>query len=235
MRDIEMQSKVRSMTGPALRHRRLQRLRRLVLACSIVATLCLLLWVSLRVADFVMNGSWLAVGVGIGLGALAIDFVTGIVHWGCDRFGDATTPIVGPLLIRAFREHHDDPRAILDHDWIETNGEACFLTMLALIALAIAAPRAESGLEAGAVTFIWAMALLGAPANQAHKWAHMQRAPRIVRFLQHAGLTLRPGNHARHHSAHHDTAYCISTGWMNPLLDRLGLWSRLERSLKGTT
>ena len=29
-----------------------------------------------------------------------------------------------------------------------------------------------------------------------------------------------------------DRAYCVTTGWWNPLLDRLGVFPRLERALK---
>ncbi len=212
-----------------------QALRRAVLASSILATTVLVAWVGSDVARFLFDGAALGVVLGIAIGALVIDFVTGLVHFACDRFGDPTTPVVGPLLIRAFREHHDDPQAIVDHDWIETNGESCFLTMIALAGLALLAPYAHSNLEAAAVTVVWTMAVLGASANQAHKWAHMQKPPAVVGFFQRAGLMLSPEKHARHHHAPHDTAYCITTGWMNPLLDWLGLWSWLERSLKGMT
>jgi ubiquitin-conjugating enzyme E2 variant len=224
------------MTAVSSPHRRpWHALRRTVLAGSVVATICLIFWVGRDVVRFVSQGSWIAVGLSIVLGALAIDFVTGLVHFACDRFGGPTTPVFGPLLIRAFREHHEDPGAIEGHDWIETNGEPCVVTTVALIALAFLAPSAQSSVEIAAVAAVWTMAFFGAYANQAHKWAHMQDPPRVVRFAQRAGLTLSPERHARHHDGPHDTAYCITTGWMNPILDRLGLWTRLERSLKGTT
>ena len=214
---------------------RSQQLRRTVLASSIVLTIILAPWVGLSVARFVAEGWWLPVLIALPLGVAAIDFVTGIVHWACDRFGDASTPVVGPLLIRAFREHHVDPSKMVDHDWIETNGEPCVLTALALAALAVLASEVQSGLSAAAVTLVWTMAIVGAWANQVHKWTHMSRAPRLARFLQRARLALRPDEHACHHRAPYDSGYCISTGWMNPLLDGLGLWSWLERSLRRTT
>ena len=214
---------------------RLQLLRRWVLAATIVLTMILAVWVGVSVARFVTEGWWLAVVISLPLGVAAIDFVTGVVHWACDRFGDAATPVVGPLLIRAFREHHADPTKMVDHDWIETNGEPCVLTGFALVVLAVLAPEVRSGLGAACLTIVWTMAVVGAWANQVHKWAHMGSAPRLARFLQHAGLALRPNEHACHHRAPHDSGYCISTGWMNPPLDRLGLWSWLERSLRRTT
>lgn len=213
----------------------IQRLRRIVQVSAIVVTAFLVCWVAVGIARFLGEGQWLAVVFGVVLGAAVIDVITGVVHWACDRFGDASTPIVGPLLIRAFREHHDDPQSIVEHDLVETNGEPCVITALALISLALIEPQVHSSSAAFAVTAVWTMAVLGASANQAHKWAHMPEAPRLVRLLQRSGLTLSPEKHARHHRGLHDEAYCISTGWMNPLLDRLGIWARLERSLKGTT
>jgi len=214
---------------------RWKQLRRRVLAASIVLTMTLAVWVGMGITRFVAEGWWLWVVLALPLGVAAIDFVTGVVHWACDRFGDATTPIVGPLLISAFREHHIDPERMVDHDWIETNGEPCVLAALALAVLAGWAPHVQSGVVAGSATVHWTMAVMGAWANEVHKWAHMSSAPRLARLLQRTGLALRPNDHACHHQASHDSGYCISTGWINPLLDRLGLWSWLERALRGTT
>lgn len=212
----------------------LQSIRRAVLAASVLTTVILTAWVGLGVGHFMIEGRWLAVLIALPLGLAAIDLLTGVVHWACDRFGDASTPLLGPLLIRAFREHHAHPRQMVEHDWIETNGEPCFLSALALTVLAFVAPGVQSGVGAALVTIVWTMAAFGSWANQVHKWAHMSRAPRWARLLQRAGLALRPNEHACHHQAAHDSGYCISTGWMNPLMDRLGLWSWLERSLRRT-
>ncbi|MFA9412102.1 MAG: fatty acid desaturase CarF family protein [Deltaproteobacteria bacterium] len=212
----------------------LHRTRRAVLAASILASITLTVWVGVSVARFVSDGWWLAVLIALPLGVATIDLLSGVVHWACDRFGDAATPVLGPLLIRAFRDHHVDPKQMVEHDWVETNGEPCFFSTLALVMLACLAPSVQSGLGAAAVTIVWTMAAVGSWANQVHKWAHMSRAPRLARILQRAGLALRPEEHACHHRAPHDSGYCISTGWMNPLLDRIGLWPWLERSLRRT-
>ena len=59
-----------------------------------------------RDALFALAGLW--------LGAWTADLVTGVVHWACDTWGSTRTPVVGGTLIRAFREHHEAPRAMLD-------------------------------------------------------------------------------------------------------------------------
>ncbi|MGB5809692.1 MAG: fatty acid desaturase CarF family protein [Polyangiales bacterium] len=214
---------------------RFQRLGRCVLGASIVLTIASAAWVGVNVVSFIARGWWVGVALAIPVGIATVDLVTGVVHWACDRFGNRNTPVFGALLIRAFREHHVDPTGMVGHDWIETNGEPCVLSAIALAVLAGLASAVQSELGAAAFTLVWTMAVVGAWANQVHKWAHMTDAPGLARVLQRVGLALRPGEHACHHRAPHDSGYCISTGWMNPFLDRLKLWAWLERSLRRPT
>lgn len=58
--------------------------------------------------------------------------------------------------------------------------------------------------------------------------------PSPVRWLQRRGVLLSPEHLAAHHSSPHDRAYCITTGWMNPLLDSINAWERLERLITAT-
>lgn len=49
-----------------------------------------------------------------------------MLHWACDTWGEFSTPIVGPTLIRAFRMHHVDPQDITKHGFVETNASSCY-------------------------------------------------------------------------------------------------------------
>ena len=175
------------------------------------------------------NAGWAAVGALCG--ALAADGLTGLVHWACDTWGDERTRVLGPGLIRSFREHHRDPRAMLRHDWIEVNREPGVAAMLALLLISLPASQHALAGHAAAHAFIVALILYGAAANQLHRWAHADSPPRLVRHLQRSGLILSPARHAVHHQAPYASAYCISTGWLNPTLDAIGFWRRLERAI----
>jgi plasmanylethanolamine desaturase len=172
---------------------------------------------------------------GLWLGAWAADLVTGAVHWACDTWGDERTRWVGAGLIRSFREHHDAPRAMLDHDWIHVNAEPAAAASIAYALLAL--PPAQAWLDAHpfAAAFAWSLIAIGALANQVHQWSHSPAPPRAVQALQRAGLVLSPTRHARHHRLPHTSDYCIAGGWLNPALDAIGFWRTLERAVARVT
>lgn len=189
------------------------------------------LWPALR-----HGGSELALPYAIPLavlaGYLAADFLAGSVHWLADRYFDPTTPVLGPLLIAPFREHHVDSSSITRHDFFEVSGNnslVCIPVVLALFAL----PAPTDFRTAFLALFGLSLTAALVATNQLHGWAHAAHPPRIARILQRMGLILRPEHHARHHSAAHDRAYCVTSGWLNPLLDGLRFFDRLERVIDG--
>jgi ubiquitin-conjugating enzyme E2 variant len=141
-------------------------------------------------------------------GWVIADLLSGLVHWALDRLGDERTPLVGAILIRPFREHHQDPLAMTRHDFVETNG-ASALGASALLGFGLLFPHAG--------IFFTAAGLLA--ANQCHKWAHARSVPAPARAAQRLGLILRPEAHRRHHAAPHDRHFCTASGWMNRPLD----------------
>jgi ubiquitin-conjugating enzyme E2 variant len=166
-------------------------------------------------------------------GLCLADFFSGLVHWAADTYGSPTMPIFGGF-VRTFREHHADQHDITRHDTIETNGDVCIFSSPVHFTFLV---WVESPF--GLCTLFGVF--LGSYMNsQIHKWAHMQRPPVLVRFIQRTRLFLSPTHHAQHHSGVHLTNYCITTGWMNGLLDQVRFfrgveWVLLQLGLKRAT
>jgi plasmanylethanolamine desaturase len=160
-------------------------------------------------------------------GYLLADFMSGVAHWCGDTVGDEHTPIIGKNLITPFRMHHVDPKDITRHDFVETNGNSTIVSVPVVLALLWVMP-AETGLLLYLCVTLAAAAFFVFCTNQFHKWAHADAPPRIVRWLQRTGIILSPQHHAIHHAAPHDKYYCITVGWMNPILTRIRFFRAME-------
>ena len=160
-------------------------------------------------------------------GYLVADFLSGLVHWAGDTIGDQNTPIFGPNFVTPFRYHHVDPKDITRHDFVETNGNNCIVVAPILALLLLITPKTSGW-------FFYLCSVLAFTSwfifctNQFHKWAHEDNPVRWVRMLQRAGLILSPEHHAIHHASPQDKSYCITVGWMNPVLDRIGFFRVCE-------
>lgn len=168
-----------------------------------------------------------------GLAFLFADFASGFVHWFADTWGSVRWPLVGQTLIRSFREHHVDAKAITRHDFVETNGDNCLICLPILLALALSEPTVW---WAGAIHFVFLNVVFWIfLTNQFHKWAHADNLPKWVRVLHRSKLILTPEHHNQHHQFPFCSHYCITSGWMNPLLARLRFFPALESILTALT
>jgi plasmanylethanolamine desaturase len=200
--------------GYARSHRILEIIGLFVSAGLMVATAALA-WRALP-----SGATWLAVLCCFG-GLCLADFASGIVHWSADTYGSPTMPIFGGF-VRTFREHHADQVDITRHDFIETNGDVCiFSSPVHLVVLLLV----EDPFALSCVLGVF----MGSYTNsQIHKWAHLTERPWLIRMAQRTRLVLSPAHHSNHHSGPHLSHYCITTGWMNPVLDRIGFFRKLE-------
>jgi len=183
----------------------------------------------LRIApEIYTRGAWLAILSGVFSGYLLADLLAGSVHWIADRFFERGTPLLGSMLIAPFREHHDDALGITRHDFYEVSGNNALVT-IPVVLLVIALPPATEALSQFLLVLGASTTLFLFLTNQFHSWAHSPSPPRPVRWLHATGLILTPRRHAQHHRGNHDRAYCVTSGWLNPVLDRLQIFTRLER------
>jgi ubiquitin-conjugating enzyme E2 variant len=178
-------------------------------------------------------GGWMNLAL-TGLTAyIACDALSGVVHWAGDTLGNERVWFVGPNFIRPFREHHFDQKAITRHDFVETNGNNCILISaplglsFLLSPSGLLSPSSES-FGFFTATFVAFMAMFTVATNQFHKWAHADHPPAMARLLQRWGLILSPQHHEIHHAIPHDKQYCITIGWMNPILNGLRFFRAAE-------
>lgn len=154
-------------------------------------------------------------------GWLLADFIAGIAHWWEDRVAHESDGFIGQQVVAPNRLHHRRPTAFLDQDFIARN----WTTWLAVAAvsalwLALLGP-----------SIVWAFATLGgAVSSEVHRRAHLpKRNPAVVCIAQEIGIIQSVSHHAGHHRPGSEVRYCPLTNWINPVLDELRFWSRLER------
>jgi ubiquitin-conjugating enzyme E2 variant len=170
---------------------------------------CLALWTLMRAAaGFDLNGALAAIA-----GYALADFLCGAIHWYCDEVAEESWRWIGPAFIRPFRDHHRRPNALVEHDMFELCGNNALVSSVligAAIPCAAIAPHAAICVTALALTVL--------ATNVLHKWAHLEAPSAIVRALQKVGAVLSPTVHRAHHVSL-DRAYCVTSGWTNPILD----------------
>jgi ubiquitin-conjugating enzyme E2 variant len=180
---------------------------------------------------YVYELAWL-IALAIPIGIVGGDFISGVVHWAADTYCSEDTPIVGPSLVKPFRQHHLYPRDICTHNLVETVGNVCILAVPVLaLCLYLLWLLPESSWMAFAAICVALMSAATVATNQFHKWAHSENPPAFARPLQRLRLVLEPSHHELHHTAPFESHYCITNGWLNPLLNRIKFFRRLERAL----
>jgi len=174
-------------------------------------------------------GAWLWLLLPAGL--LASDFTSGLFHWFFDNYGSPKTPVFGPT-IELFRVHHVLPQDICNSNFTFTVGHVCVwavpLVVLQMLPLFFGAPL----LYSASVVFFATANFFLVMTNQFHKWAHQSEPSAWVQWLQAQHLVLNRTHHQVHHTPPFETYYCITTGWLNPLLRRIQFFPRAERLLQ---
>jgi ubiquitin-conjugating enzyme E2 variant len=148
------------------------------------------------------------------------DFVSGLVHWLEDAYARPGMPLFGRIAEENL-QHHARPRAFLAKSWWESSHDLLLLGLMTVLLT----------LTAGIFTgWVLLFVVLTINANQIHKWAHQgpRENPALVTLLQKWQVLQTPREHARHHRGSRDSHYCVITNVLNPVLESVGFWRRME-------
>ncbi len=181
--------------------------------------------------DDVGEMAWMPIGAMVAFGWVVADLASGVVHWLADTWGSERIPVVGPVFVRSFREHHVDPDAITRHDWVETNGANAATMVPVLVGLSVLSLAYPGLIGSGWIVAAFSLNFWTVIGNQIHKWAHMASPPWWVRWGQRCRVFISSEAHRRHHRGLHDDHFCITSGVLNGLLGRLGVFRRLEKTV----
>ena len=148
------------------------------------------------------------------------DLVSGLVHWFEDVYVHRNMPLLGKVA-EENRLHHDKPRAFLAKSWWQSSWDLLVIGALVLL----------GAWWLGMLTVsVWVFTVLSVNANQLHKWTHQNSAEKgwLVHSLQKLRVLQTPREHGRHHQGAKNSHYCVITNFVNPVLEKLQFWRRLE-------
>ena len=167
----------------------------------------------------------LDIALDIVLVVLLVDLASGFLHWLEDSYGRPEWPVTGALITRPNILHHHNPASFTHQSWLRSAD-----VLLATGGVIVAAAWSLDMLTWQVLLFV----AIGVNANEFHKWAHIPAARRhpIVRILHHYRVLQTPQHHANHHMGTKDSAYCVVTNLVNPVVDALGFWRGLEKAVE---
>lgn len=156
---------------------------------------------------------------------VAADFLTGLLHWWEDTYGDPGWPVIGELIVKPNILHHQDP---LHFTTAETLFSRNYLQVVPASLLAAGVLFLSPSLWPVSLTLV-----VAAFGNEVHAWSHRAKNPWPVRLLQDTGILQAPRQHAKHHHAPFTHYYCTILNVTNAVLESLDFWRRLEYLIAG--
>ncbi|MBK8396993.1 MAG: kua-ubiquitin conjugating enzyme hybrid localization domain protein [Leptospiraceae bacterium] len=163
------------------------------------------------------------------LGYVGADFFSGLVHFFGDTFGTEDTPFLGQTFIKPFREHHVDPKEMTLHDFVETSGNNCIVSIPFLLLVYYFIDVQANLFTYFFYSFFCFLMIAVFITNQIHKWAHLDNPGKVIQFFQRNNLILSPEHHQIHHTSPFDKYYCITVGWLNPFLYKIHFFEFLKK------
>ncbi len=152
---------------------------------------------------------------------LLADFITGIVHWWEDAYGNPQWPILGKYIIQPNMQHHKSPRNLLQGSYWDHINTSLFGGIIFIATVWFCGWHSWQMI---------ACVIFCMQANEIHAITHRtdKENGAIVVWLQKIGIIQKRKTHGWHHKAPYDTNFCIMTEFLNPVLNKIGLWEKVE-------
>ncbi len=155
---------------------------------------------------------------------LMADFITGMIHWWEDAYGNPTWRILGKYVIQPNLEHHKNPRRLIKGSyWNRVDTSVYLAFMIGFVSYFCGV------LSWGMIVFL----VFSSQANEVHAASHRtdKENGKILVFLQSIGLLQKRKTHGWHHKAPYDTNFCVMTEFLNPVLNKIDFWAKMEWSI----
>ena len=151
----------------------------------------------------------------------AADFITGVIHWWEDTYGNPNWKIIGKYVVEPNLVHHKQPHKLLEGSYWN---------------------RINTSFFAAAVfgAILWSIDLLSwrtivcllfcSQGNEVHAMSHRpdKVTNKLIRFLQKTGIFQSKKMHRWHHKAPYETNFCVMSDFCNPILNKINFWEKVE-------
>lgn len=157
---------------------------------------------------------------------LITDLLTGTVHWWEDAYGNPDWKYLGKSIVIPNIEHHKNPRGFLKTSFLSRNGfnisVAFFIGLFAYVFV-------FKEMTWQLIFFL----IYGSLANEAHAISHRTKRENgeFITLLQKIGIIQSKKMHATHHTSPYDVNYCVLTDYLNPILNKIGFWQKMENTI----
>lgn len=182
----------------------------LMMICSMIS----------RVADFKVF-TWIWTVFQIFLLWITADFITGFIHWWEDTYGNPKWPIIGKYVVEPNLIHHKNPAIMLAGSYWNRINTSFFAVVL------VGGTFWWIGLRSWQLIVCLLFCVQG---NEIHAMSHRpdKANGKLVLFLQKTGILQSKKTHRWHHKAPYETNFCIMSDFINPILNRIEFWRKLE-------
>ena len=150
-----------------------------------------------------------------------IDFLSGFIHWLFDNRIKPGPTFFGRMAVD-FLDHHVRPQRTVEVSFVVSASRPAMFVTLPLVSLACVI---DGAVLSGLIFWTGALAMF---IPQTHKCAHRDDCSLPLHLLQTSRIMLHPESHRQHHFDN-ARAYCVFTGWLNPMLDAGGFWRFMDR------